>query len=450
MSGQTGLTTKPVAIVSYEDSKDLCKGEFEGKIAVLLENTGITMNLLQQGFIKTKTLDGKQYIFIEESDKALVERAATIGSNFLTKVLSDVCIKGVTNPGKILNVLDSKVILPSNLEAAADTQIHKLMRIYYELGYEIDVSDETIKVPDISSAWTSNITYCLDQIYSIVRSLKMKNFSNKLPSRPKSKVIQALVYVMTFKYANANNMSQYLRSEVRKGGNLSETAFCDLVKGWSVSLEGNILGRIAAASYQLCGIISRMEGFEQILCRDHFMSGLDLRRAIAPARQVVVKEGNKTKVETKGDVNVLKFDSIRFLTPAERARVRNFNRSLDLENKIQEFDKTPIQDRNYPEFESYIKELIRDNENKYFKLRRLARDRLYAIKEVRKEARQNERISDGEFHNDSMIAVAITLANSVFSGTERGESLVNRIGLNIVDSVFLVDETTEKIEAETN
>jgi hypothetical protein len=241
-----------------------------------------------------------------------------------------------------------------------------------------------------------------------------------------------------------------LKRDVRKEGNLSEISFCDTIKGWGANIEGNFLGRIAAATYQLCGIISRMEGFNKILCKDHFMSGLDMRQAIAPARQVIVKEGNRSSIKAKGDVNVLKFDSIRFLTPKERSRVRNYNKSLDLENKIQAFDKLPIEDRNYQQFETEVKALIHNYENKYFKLRRLARDRLYAIKEIRKEAHQPDRVSDGEFQNDAVIATAITLAQSIIEDEKRVEFIVRRLSIPIVDSVFSVEETTDESEAETN
>jgi hypothetical protein len=280
--------------------------------------------------------------------------------------------------------------------------------------------------------------------------LKLQNFKNKLPARPKERVAKTLIYVMTFKYANAHGISQYLKRDVRREGNLSEISFCDTIKGWGATIEGNFLGRIASATYQLCGIISRIEGFNKILCKDHFMNGLDIRQAIAPARQIIVKEGNKTSVKAKGDVNVLKFDSIRFLTPEERSRVRNYNKSLDLENQIQAFDKLSIEDRNYPQFETQVKDLIRSNENKYFRLRRLARDRLYAIKEVRKEARQSDRISDGEFQNDAIIATTITLVRSILEDEDRIESLVRRLSISIVDSVFSDSNESDEAEVETN
>jgi hypothetical protein len=447
---QTNSTTGLVEIISGERLDDIRRGGFEDKIPVLLNNTGLISSITSKGFIKTKTFEGKQYIFVEPDDVEFVEKAVGIGANFLSKVLADVCIKGTTNPGKVLNVSDSKVTLPSNLETAADTSVHKLMRIYYELGYETEISDETLTVPDIPQAWTTNITYCLDQLFSIVRTLKLYNFKNKLPARPRERVAKTLIYVMTFKYANAANISQYLKRDVRREGNLSEVAFCDIIKGWGANIEGNFLGRIASATYQLCGIIARMDGFKQILCKDHFMSGLDIRQAIAPARQIIVKEGNKTSVKAKGDVNVLKFDSIRFLTPEERSRVRNHNKSLDLENQIQAFDRTHIQDRNYPEFEARVKALISDNENKYFKLRRLARDRLYAIKEIRKEAHQPDRVSDGEFQNDAVIATAVALVRSIVKDEKRAESLAQRLSIPIVDSVFSSPNRLDEAEAETN
>jgi hypothetical protein len=396
-----------------------------------------------------RTIGEKQYIQVDPTGVDLLEYACTIGRNLATRVVTDIAIRTKpVNPGTILNVTaDRKVLCPSNLEAAADTQIHKLLKVYCAMGFELVTSDTTLAVPQVTAGWTTNMTTCLDFIYKTYLQAKGDLDPERLPSHSKLDIVNVCSRVITFKYANRKNLSGFLKMQVKRDGNRSEANFIDIVKGWGTSVDGTIYQRIASAAYQLLGIISQMDGVAKILNKDHFMSGSDLRSAAAPPKQVTVREGNRVSVKTKGHLNVLKYDGIRFLLPNERVAVRNFNQSLDLENKIRDFDKQEIDDRDYSTFDNTIKQAVKDNFNNYFKLRRLARDRLYAIKEVRKSAQMSDTIKDSEFSDNQFVANTIALARSTLVDVNRKHSIVSRLNVDIVSSVFGVSFADSESES---
>lgn len=81
-------------------------------------------------------------------------------------------------------------------------------------------------------------------------------------------------------------------------------------------------------------------------------------------------------------LNIHRFDSVRFLTTDEKSRVRDYNEAKGLEKKLDDFDKQEPVQRDYASMVSYFKHSTEEASAKYFKLRKLAQERMYRIKDL--------------------------------------------------------------------
>jgi hypothetical protein len=289
-----------------------------------------------------------------------------------------------------------------------------------------------ISVPEFSNGWIANMHYIYETLYRIVSSALKTENKEMLPTHMNQDIGRILINMIVFKWASRHNMAAYLREDIKKRGNLSEVAFSDLIRGYGTVLPGTIAGRIVSALYQLIGIISNLPGIDGMIPHSLFMSGGDIRRNLAPPRQIVEKKGRDTKIVQKGELNVLRFDNVRFLMPKERVAVRDENESANLEKEIREFDAASVPNRNYQELESKVKGFFDRNGRSYFKLRRLTRLRLHAIKEVRREAKQSDQIPDAEFNSDEFIDSVKIMAESLIADATRKSSVLERLSVNIL------------------
>lgn len=255
---------------------------------------------------------------------------------------------------------------------------------------------------------------------------------------------KVVVSVIVYKWANKHSLATYLTRDTKVKGNLSEVAFTDIVKGWGTTTAGNLAGRMASATYQLLGIISELPGISEMIPRTYFMSGGDIRKKHSPARQVVERKGRETKLVQKGEINVLRFDNVRFLLPSERNALKSQNEASDLETKIRAFDATLVKDRDYPKLETEVKQYFDSNSKLYFALRRLARQRLYAVKEVKREAKQSDQIPDSDFGANDFIDTVVKQAESLIVDIDRKRSIIDRLSINVLSPIISAD-TAEMI-----
>jgi hypothetical protein len=423
---------KEIAVVFQEDHPILCA-------------------LASVAFIESTTLNGEIAVFVGLSNAQAVETALRVGPRTLYRVLEDTCLKKVESPSALLNVnADKKVTLPSNLESASDSLVYKLLILYSKLGVEMEVGDTQVAVPNFSQGWGTNMSYMLDLLLRIVSNLlRPESERENLPGKVNSDIGNAVISLIVYKWANRTQRAAYLKDFVKQRGNLSETAFRDAAKGWGTPCDGNIAGRMLSSIYQLTGILSSHAGISAMMNRSHFQTGADIRRSIAPPRQLVEKVGKATKVVSRGEINVMRFDHIRFLVPSERAQAKNFNESADAENWIRDFDAYEVQDRNYPALQSKLKEHIGNNANMYFKLRRAARQRLYAVKEVRREAKQPDQIADSEFASNKFLDSVIEMAESTIIDLGRRKSVLDILRSDIVTASLGSDNSESEDEAST-
>jgi hypothetical protein len=297
------------------------------------------------------------------------------------------------------------------------------------------IGDSTVAVPEFTKGWVTNASYAFDILLKIILSISSQDEKEMMPHHIRSDFGRILISMIVFKWANKNNLSAYLKLDVKKKGNLSEVAFLDVVKGWGTTLSGTIAGRIASALYQLTSIIATLPGTSEIVPRSCFMAAGDIRKKCSPSRQVLETKGKEKHLVQKGEVNVLRFDNVRFLLPAERLKAKSFNESSDLEKKIREFDATSIRDRNYPALEKEIKDYFDKNSKSYFQFRRLARERLYAIKEVKREAKQSDQIPDSDFSNNEYIESICKQMELVIADVNRKTLIKERLLINVLSAL---------------
>jgi carbamoylphosphate synthase small subunit len=181
--------------------------------------------------------------------------------------------------------------------------------------------------------------------------------------------------------------------------------------------------------------------------RSYFLSAHDLRNSITPPRQVVEKVGKTQRVVKRGNLNVLRFDNVRFLLPKERAEVRHYNESMELERELRDFDVSPIADRDYQKLEKSIRDKVTHKSTLYFNLRRAARNRLMAIKEVRREAKQSDQIPDADFNSNDFLDSVLKQAESIIIDLGRRRAIMDRLNLSLSKSL---EDATASLEDSSN
>jgi hypothetical protein len=383
-------------------------------------------------FAKSELEDGQQKFFFSGYDISVLEKVGKIGPHLFARVASDLCIKVISNPGNFLKVVDNNVILPGNIDSASDSLVHRLIVIYERLGITSEMGDVNITIPEFTNGWIANMSYIYEVLYRVISSAQNKENVEMLPTHLNQDIGRVLISMILFKWASRHNMAAYLRDDVKKRGNISEVTFSDLIKGYGTTLPGTIAGRIACAIYQLVGIISSLPGIDRMIPHTMFLSGGDIRRNLAPPRQIIEKKGRDTKIVQKGEINILRFDNVRFLMPKERLAAKDVNESANLEKEIREFDAASICNRDYYKLEALVKDYFNRNGRNYFRLRRLTRVRLHAIKEVRREAKQSDQIPDAEFNSDDFIDSVKIMAESLIADITRKSSILERLSTDIL------------------
>ena len=109
-------------------------------------------------------------------------------------------------------------------------------------------------------------------------------------------------------------------------------------------------------------------------------------------------------MEIKGSLNVHRFDPVRFLTTDERSAVREYNKAKGLEKRLTNFDQQEPLERHYPLLVSFLKHSTDEASAKYFKLRKLARERMYRIKNLRRAQKRSDTVLDSEFSTANFMA----------------------------------------------
>lgn len=410
----------------------------ELEFAVLFNKEDNILNeLIRSKDIEFFEKDNLYGVFVGNVYRHSIETSLKVGRKVLLKNLRDACIRDRTSSRiedvPFLVVKDNKVRLPANLESAADSQVHKLMLLYSRLGVKMEIEREKCSVPTFSQGWQTNMTYILDLVFRLHSAvLRTDGPKEKLPTRLSNEFGKLIVKVLIYKWANKKNLSAYLKEDVKKEGNISGAAFTERMKSWGTPVENNIGGDIASAIYGLISDLANHSSLQECLPKTMFLSGVDLRKDAEPPRQIVEKTGKKTQIVRRGEINVLRFDNIRFLMPSERAALKKFNESGDIENYIRRFDEIEIKDRKYPEFLELLKKKVSDNSIRYFSIRRQARQRLYAVKEVRREAKQTENVPDSDFASNSFIETVCTQAESILIDLGRRRSVLDRLRSSIV------------------
>jgi hypothetical protein len=410
----------------------------ELEFAVLFsKEDNILSELIRSRDIEFFEQDHEYGVYMPIVYKQSVEASLKVGRRVLLRTLREACFKVSALPQKgqprFLVVQNGLVRLPSNLESAADSMVHKLILLYPRLGAKMEVVPENCSTPTFSHGWQTHMSYTLDLVSRLQTTIyRTEGPREKLPTKLTSEFGRVLIKVLVYKWANKRGLSAYLKSEIKEGGNLSESAFVDRVKSWGTPVENNIGSEIVSAIYGIISIFADHPGLQDCLPKSYFMTGVDLRKAAEPPRQVVEKTGKKTQIVQRGEINVLRFDNIRFLMPSERSALKRYNESGDLENQIRRFDELEIKDRDYPKFLEDLKKKVADNSVRYFTIRRLARQRLYAVKEVRREAKQPENVPDSDFASNGFIETVCKQAESIIIDMGRKRSVEDRLKTPIV------------------
>jgi hypothetical protein len=296
------------------------------------------------------------------------------------------------------------------------------------------IGDSTVTIPEFTKGWVTNVTSAFDILLKTILSSSVEKATERemMPHHIRNDFNKLLISMIAFKWANRHGLSSYLKLDVKKRGNISEVAFFDIMKGWGTALSGTIAGRIASAIYQLTSIIANLPGTSDVIPKTFFMSAGEIRKKCSPSRQVLETKGKERHLVQKGEVNVLRFDNVRFLLPSERVKAKRHNEAADLEAQIRKFDALPVKDRNYPELETEIKNYFDKNSKSYFQLRRLARERLYAIKEVKREAKQSDQIPDSDFSNNEYIESICKQADLLIADADRRALIQQRLTIDIL------------------
>jgi len=380
--------------------------------------------LVAQPFLKIeKEINSTVILSYPSEDIPRLEESVKFGAQVFARTLALNCYKLVTNPGNLFKVIDDRVELPSNLEASSDGLIYKMISIYATMGIKVDKSQMTLGLPNkFSEGWIRQFSAITDLLAKLSKELK-KVEPEKLSVHCKIPALQSAIDVMVFKFACRKNLVTYLTDGKKLSGNLSEQAFKDISLAWGTPITGNICQRALSGIYDLLGIMSKHESFEKVVQKGFFLSAVQLKKSFEPTRIIVLGKGKNKKVEKKGDINVLRLDNIRFLIPSERAELRSSNVSQELDDAVKAFDKLEISERDYDKLVNKLKAVIAHFSNYYFQIRRNARNRLYVIKEVRKEANQPDQINDSEFNRNDMIDTTKSLIEAYIIDKDRKEGI---------------------------
>ncbi|XDO01624.1 hypothetical protein [Phytophthora cinnamomi ormycovirus 7-5] len=429
---EPGEPNQPAALGSYGEIRFQ---PIEKLAFILLRDEGMLKNLSSKGFYRVKTLDdGNRAFMCHIHNTGMILDACKVGPRVLERTLCELCLKESLNPGRFLNVSDSKFLVPSNLDEAADSQVHKLLILYNLLGFKMEIAEGQSAIPNFSPGWDTNVNWAFDTIHRVVCSVIREDTKETLPTHLKQDFSKILIQVIVYKWASKHNVAAYLTNEYKQRGNLSEIAMLDIMKGWGTTLAGNIAGRMASAIYQLTSIIANHPGTNEMIPRSAFLTAGAIRRRLAPPRQVVEKKGRESKLVQSGEINVLRFDNVRFLLPSERVEAKKLNEAADLEKHIREFDCLSINERDYPALELTVKNFFEKNSKTYFRLRRNARQRLYAVKEIRREAKQTDQIPDSDFSSEIFIDSVVEQAESMIVDLQRRHSIIERLRLDVFSS----------------
>jgi hypothetical protein len=301
----------------------------------------------------------------------------------------------------------------------------------------MEVTDEQISIPNFSQGWITNMSYVFDALHRIIVNLsRPRELREKLPARASQEVVSLLVSIITYKWANKKNLSLFLKEGIKKKGNTSAASFLDVVKGWGTPAEGNLAASMANSIYHIASSLASHDGISAMMNKSVFLAGSEVRGMVTPPRQIVEKVGRATRVVARGEINVLRYDNIRFLLPSERNRAKSHNESADVENNIREFDAKQIDERDYHQLLELLRVKVDENANLYFKLRRLARQRLYAVKEVKREAKQPDLVPDSDFASNDYINSVCKQAESIIIDIGRKRSIIERLQTDPVSTTF--------------
>lgn len=401
------------------------------------KDSRLAVDLSREPYIICRELEDNMQIAVKPGFTEAIQRSRKFGVKLFKKSLLRFACRTVASPATLLHVSNGKVTVPSNFDAAADGNVHYLIAIYTSLGIQMETSDAQASIPEFSKGWDTNISYIFEQLLRITELLRDRDsVPDSFAAKARNPFYNRILALITYKWACKKGLVSYLTPEVKKLGNMSEVEFLDLVGGFGTLIKGNFGSRIASSIYQLTGILSSHPDICKQISVKSFLTGVMLRNSALPPKMVLEKRGNKPVPVQRGEINVGKLDSIRFLTPDERRALRNYNESGELEKKVRDFDNTQLLDRNYPEFVSFLKEKIGIISNRYFNLRRLSRTRLYAIKEIRRLSKLGDNIADSEFGRDTFISETEQLLCGVDVNLDKKGILMDRLKVDIVTSVL--------------
>jgi hypothetical protein len=349
------------------------------------------------------------------------------GDRVFCDALIQVCQKKVTSPTALFSVKDNEVELPSNLESSSDGLIYKMILLYAKLGIKVNKSDSTLKSPDsFSDGWITQFSALTDMLLKTLHELKQDK-PEVAPIHAKIPIVQRAIDVMVFKWASRAGIAGYLTQSKKKSGNLSEQGFLDIALGWGTAISGTICQRAISGIYEILSLISQNEGFSKLVRKGFFISAIDMKKGFEPSRTVSTKVKGKTVTQKKGDINVLRLDGIRFLLPSERSELRTCSTSQEVDKLVKDFDQRSISERDYSALHKKLESVIQKYTNSYYQIRRNARNRLYAVKEVRKEAKLKEEVPDSEFSRKDFIESAINMLRHYIVDVQRVAQLEGAI-----------------------
>jgi len=322
------------------------------------------------------------------------------------------------------------------MDAAADGLVHRLLGLFGDLDITCEMADEQLAIPTFSKGWDTNMTIIFDTLHKIIVDSKLDRAKQPLlPVHVRSPSARNVISMVLYRWATRHDMAAYLDADVRKIGGITCQQFTDIVNGWGTDCQAGLGNRFTACIYQIIGLIARLPGIDTMINPSHFVNGSTLRQRIIPARQVSVisvdKAGKRTRTLVRKAINVLRFDNIRFLTPKERSVIKEENEATVLEELVQKFDRTPIKDRKYSEFESEAREMVNRKARHYFLVRRMARTRLYAIKDIRREAKLSDQIADTEFASNEIVETTIKLVEQLNIDANKKAGLIARLSVDM-------------------
>jgi hypothetical protein len=417
----------------------IAKGEDETSLLIRFIDSEVMKEfLLKYTSIRCVLHEGLNYCVISKRSLTIVQQLEDLGPETLKRSLSELCIKApLTNSERFFKIAEREFSVPSNIESGSDTLAYKQVILLMRLGFKMKVAEMQSLIPSVSEGWTRSYSLLIDTLSNVAFNAleDSKDAKAMLPHHTRNEVVKTISYMIAYRWANRRRISRFLTEQIKQKGNVSEERFSKFIETWGTQLNGNICGDLISSVYQIIGIIANIPGLDNMIPRGYFLSGQDIRKLCAPSRQITEKKGKDVKVVSAGTLNTLRFDNVRFLLPSERLKAKRLNESSELDNKIREFDSKEVCNRNFAEFEETVKKYFEDNSKNYYTLRRNARSRLYAIKEVRREAKQSDVINDTEFTSENFISTVVRQAESMMIDVGRKVSVKERLEDNIFKSL---------------